>query len=352
MRRRLFIVGGVVIVLVITAVVVLVWRSGDGDADSRLAAAVALAPEDSERFGWTDWSAVREELGSDVSADSSTRDVEALLTDGFDADLTSASALLQSAEVLQEEYGVSPASLDWELFAQGPSGAVVLMGLPAPLDLGALEQRLTDLGYSEPEEEGGVWLGGSDVLASIDGVVTPELEFVAIDAEERVLVASDQEEPLTDWRDAQRGSDVSDGVSDVVAAVGGAISASVYTGDHACAALAMSQAGSVDRAAGAELIEEAGEVSPLRGFAIAALSGGGARVAMAFETEEQARTNADARSTLASGPAPGQGGSFSDRFELGEVVADGEVVTMELTPRPNAFVVSDLAHGPVLFATC
>ncbi len=54
----------------------------------------------------------------------------------------------------------------------------------------------------------------------------------------------------------------------------------------------------------------------------------------------------------AAGPAPGQGGSFPERFELGRVVATGQVLTMELTPVEGTFVVSDLSHGPVLFATC
>ena len=81
-------------------------------------------------------------------------------------------------------------------------------------------------------------------------------------------------------------------------------------------------------------------------------AGGGLRVAMAFESEAQARTNADTRAVLASGPAPGQGGDFSDRFTLGPVTADGLVVTMELEPVAGNYVLSDLANGPLLFATC
>ena len=73
---------------------------------------------------------------------------------------------------------------------------------------------------------------------------------------------------------------------------------------------------------------------------------------MSFETEEQARDNADSRAALAAGRRPGQGGDFADRFTLGDVVADGTVVTMELEPRDGAYVLSDLSNGPVLFATC
>ena len=130
------------------------------------------------------------------------------------------------------------------------------------------------------------------------------------------------------------------------------MSASIYSGDYACVALAMTQAGDADRTRAAGLLDEAGEVNPLRAFAIAGLPGGDIRVAMGFESEEQARTNADTRARLAAGPAPGQGGSFPDRFALGEVTADGDVVTMELDPVPQTYVQSDLANGPVLFATC
>ena len=138
----------------------------------------------------------------------------------------------------------------------------------------------------------------------------------------------------------------------MVDAEGAALSASVATGDQACSALAMTDADPADRTRASELVEQAGGVHPLTGFAIAAQPGGGVRVAMAFETDDQAREDADSRSKLAAGPAPGQGGSFPERFSLGKVVASGRVVTMALKPVEGSFVLSDLSSGPVLFATC
>jgi hypothetical protein len=73
---------------------------------------------------------------------------------------------------------------------------------------------------------------------------------------------------------------------------------------------------------------------------------------MAFDEEDQAQADARTRSRLASGPAPGQGGDFRERFTLGRVAADGRVLTMELERVEGAFVLSDLNNGPVLFATC
>ena len=43
---------------------------------------------------------------------------------------------------------------------------------------------------------------------------------------------------------------------------------------------------------------------------------GSVRVAFEFQDDAAARANADARARLAAGPAPGQGGSFRDRFTV------------------------------------
>ncbi len=130
------------------------------------------------------------------------------------------------------------------------------------------------------------------------------------------------------------------------------LSGAFYTGDQVCGALSMGQADDIDQDQGAQLVAAAGEINPLTGFAMTKDPDGDLRVAMGFETEEQARTNADTRAILAAGPAPGQGGDFSERFELGPVTADGLVVTMELTPTEGNYVLSDLSNGPLLFATC
>jgi hypothetical protein len=349
-RRRLLFIGAALL-LVVAAGVTWYVVSRDDSAPTRLARAVGMAPKDTKRFSWTDWAGVRKELGSDVTAASPNDDVDDLLRKGFDADLTSTSALVQSAPVLQAQYGVSPASADWELLAQGDHEAIVLVGLTASTDIKRIEDNLAGLGYLRPDKAGGIWTGGPDLLARIGGV-SQELAFATVDADRRVLAFSDEELTVTDWRGEQRGTDVDDGVTASVSHIGGALSASVYTGAYACVALSMTQADDVDRTRGAELLEQAGDINPLDGFAIAALPGGDVRVAMAFETDEQARTNADTRAQLASGPAPGQGGAFSDRFKLGPVEADGKVVTLELDPLPQSYTFSDLANGPLLFATC
>ena len=114
----------------------------------------------------------------------------------------------------------------------------------------------------------------------------------------------------------------------------------------------MSQADEDDQGAAEQLVAGTDGVDPLSGFAMAAEPDGQVLVAMSFENDDQARRNADSRAELAAGPAVGQGGDFADRFDLGEVTADGRVVTMRLDPVEGNPVLSDLSTGPVLFATC
>lgn len=349
-RRRLLVVGGAL--LLVAAGVVVWWAtSREGEEPSRLAAAVALAPEDAARIGWTDWAGIREELGADLTATSRGRDVEKFMTDGFDADLISPSALVSSAPVMQARFGFSPATVDWELFAQSEEGAIIIVRIPEELDLARIEDQLVELGFQEPSLDDGVWIGGPDLLASIGGL-SQELAFLTIDRDRRVIATSDESATLEAWRDGRRGTDLDDGIAEVTAAQEGALAASVFDADYACVALSMTQAADADRTRASQLIDQAGDVHPYLAYAIGARPGGDVRVAMAFETEAQARTNADSRSRLAAGPAPGQGGAFPDVFELGEVTADGTVVVLPLHPRPGTYVMSDMATGPILFATC
>jgi hypothetical protein len=351
-RKWLAVVGAGVLVLTLVVGGVLWWQARQ---QTELEQALSVTPADAERVSYTDWQAVRRELGADLSGDSSSRDLARFLDDAFDADLSPMSALVASAEVLHEEYGFSPATLEWELLAQSPEGAAVVMRLPEGTDFEALEDRLEGLGYERPREPTGTWTGGADLLPSI-GTVTPELQYLAVDADQRLVVGSDAEGYLERAMETVTGdADPVSGLEPVAEAVsteGGPLAAAVYNGPQACSALAMGGASQSDQDEARELVEAAGEVNPMTGFAMAVDPSRDVRVAMSFESEEQARTNADSRAQLAVGPAPGQGGAFDDRFRLGRVSAVDSVVTMELEPREGEYVLSDLTSGPVLFATC
>jgi hypothetical protein len=130
------------------------------------------------------------------------------------------------------------------------------------------------------------------------------------------------------------------------------LSSAVYNGDYACGALAMAHAGAADQAQARQLVSAAGEVNPYSAFAMSDEPDGSVRVAFEFDDRGTARANADSRATLARGPAPGQGGTFGERFRISSVTARGSLVVMRLAPRPDASVLSDLSTGPLLFATC
>jgi hypothetical protein len=346
---RLWIVGAALLGLVAGVVAFLVVRSDD---ETSFAWAVERAPAGTQRLSWTDWAAVRAREKAELSGRSSAADVRRFLDRAFDDDLSSTSALVTSAPVLQERFGFSPATVDWELFSQSDQGAVVMLHLPSA-DLDDVADHLRELGYTEPEDDGGVWQGGGDLLAGISPDLTPELSYVVLDRDDSVVLTSDSASFVSVARDAVTGDgDRVTGVDPVVGDAGEPLSAAVYSGDYACGALAMEHAGASDQAEGRRLVAAAGEVNPYSAFAMSYQPDGTVRVALAFDSSETARTNADSRATLARGPAPGQGGTFGERFGVASVTASGSVVVMTLTPKPDSSVLSDLSTGPLLFATC
>lgn len=354
-RRRLTVVAGAALVLVLLAAAAVVgvrwWQDRDR---TDLERAMGYAPSGTVRFSWTDWAAVRSELKSDVDADSSSDEVETFLSDGYDADLTSGSAMVESASLLQERYGFSPADVDWELLGQSATGSVLVLGLADGMDIGELGDTFASLGYERPDDDTGVWTGGEELLATIGtgGTISPQFQNLALDADNHLLLASDSAPYLRGAVGDLGGELDDDGLRDVADAVGEPLSAAVYSGGFACKSLAMAQADEDDQSTADQLVADAGGVDPLSGYAMAAEPDGQVLVAMSFENDDQARRNADSRAQLAAGPAIGQGGDFADRFDLGKVTADGRVVTMRLDPVEGSPILSDLSTGPVLFATC
>ncbi|HEX3932325.1 MAG TPA: hypothetical protein VHW64_16615 [Nocardioides sp.] len=349
MSRRLWICGAVVVALVVAGVGYVHWRHDD---TTSLRWAVDHAPAGAQRLSWTDWAAVREQEHTDLGSTSSATRLHQFLSRAYDDDLSSASALVTSARVLQQRFGFSPASADWELFSQAEQGAVVMLHLPSA-DLSDVADRLGELGFRAPSDPDGVWDGGPDLLARISPGLTGELQYVAVDTHDSLVLTSDSASYLAVAVAAVRGKGATTtGLDGVVSDAGEPLSAEVYAGDYACAALAMAHAGAADQAQGRQLLAAAGQVNPYSAFAMSDEPDGTVRVAFEFDGPDTARTNADTRAALARGPAPGQGGSFGERFGIDSVTARGSLVVMRLRPKPHASVLSDLSTGPLLFATC
>ncbi len=352
-RAIALIVGLVVAALVAVVVFVVVVGVRFGPGRGELAQAVARTPAGTERISWTDWHGIRRAVGSDVDARSTANDLRAFLDEAYDADLTSRSALLQSASALQTRFGFSPASAEWELFSQSADGAVVTLRMPDDTDFGDLADRLEELGYPRPDGDDGVWAGGPDLLSALSANLTPELGYLVLDADEHLVMASDQQAFLETAVSAAAGDgDRIESLDEVAEALEEPLSAAVYAGEYACGALAMGQADAEDQAQAGELVAAAGTVDPYLAFAMGVRPEGDVRVAMEFADDDQARANADSRTLLATGPAVGQGGDFADRFSLDSARADGPLVVLDLEPVEGAYVLGDLSSGPVLFATC
>lgn len=353
MSKRASVVAGLAVLLLVSAALagVRAWRDRPVD----LRDAMALAPGDAARYTWTDWAGVREKLGVHVGADSTPAQVSAFLDKGYDADLTPMSSLTDSAGLLQKYYGWSPATLDWEMFSESTTGAVMIGRLPDSTSYDRLRDRLRRSGFTPPADGSDVWDGSTVEFGSTGGEadeVTPVISYVALVPDRHLVLTSDASDYLQSAVDHLDDDALPTGVSQVVDAAGEPLAAAVYSGDYTCSELAMTNAGADDQATASQLLAQAGKVNPVDGFAMATQPGGDVRVAMSFENHEQAVTNADTRARLAAGPAPGQGGDFGDRFRLGKVAADGDVVTMALHPVEGADVLSDLSTGPLLFATC
>lgn len=328
-----------------------------GDGRTSFSEALDVVPLESRRLSFTDWSQVRGALGERLGEDPAPAAIEAMITKAYDTDLSASSSIEDSSVALQTYFGFSPATIDWEAYFQAPEGAAMVVRLPDDFDLGSVRDHLVDIGFTKPSEKNGVWDGGIDLIAALDGTLTPKVQYVAVLEDEHLVVTSESHDYVQHAADVARGKKKSLGDSDrareVVDSIEDAASAEFWVGDFACEDLAMGKAFGEDKAQGEALVQQAGKISPLAGLVMSMAADRTFTVAELFETDEQASANLEARAKLIVGPAPGIGGSFSDNLELTSSETDGPTVQLVLKPRtPTGFVLGAFNHGPVLFATC
>ncbi|HEU4566492.1 MAG TPA: hypothetical protein VFR99_00560 [Marmoricola sp.] len=341
-------------VLVVTAAVVggVTWWHRAHRTD--LERALAVVPQSSLRVGFTDWAAVRQRLhvhGTDRAA------VRRLQDRAYDADLSAASSIDEEGVALQRLYGFGPATATWEAYAQSRQGAALVLRLPDDTDFDDLAANLRDLGYRQPATDDGVWRGGVDLVASLDPSLNPEVQYVALLADQHLVVASDRPAYAATAARVAAGDGASladlDSARTMVSTLGDPAAAMVWARDFACRDLAMSQADAGDQREADQLIHRAGPVSPLSGLVMAMAPDRTLTVAEQFESTDQARENLRARARLAVGDAVGRGGSFADDFRLTSSRATGSTVLLTMKPKQRTgFVLSALYDGPVIFATC
>ena len=351
MRTRLVVLVAVAVV-VVAVVVVLVVRH----RSTPLEQAVASLPEPVLRLSFTDWQEAGAEVpGPDPGVHSSSGAVDRWMEKAFDKGLTGASSLSTSFHALGSNFGVTPMSGEWEVYGQARDGSVALLRLKDSVDLSELEGRFEDLGYAKPSDSSGVWAGTPNQIAAFDEPLSPVQQNVAVVPSEHLLVMSDHEAYAESAVKAIKGDastlDSASGVSSLVSAAGDPVVAEMWVSDFACEDLAMSNADPADRPQADKLIAAAGGVHPLNGLVMAQQPDATVRIGMVFASSDDASADLQPRTNLASGPAPGQGGSFPERFKILSSTAQDDVITMTVRPR-GVPIIDDLGQGPVLFATC
>jgi hypothetical protein len=354
-RQRLL-VGLVALLVLGVATGGVLWWVEERGPTSAFADAMRTLPEDSLRLGFTDWGDVSASLDAPRGKAALDEDrLTAFLGRSYDADVTTTSALVDSFAGMSANYGLTPADAEWEAYGQGRQGAVDVLKLRDEVDLDALVDHLRETGYAEPKDPDGVWVGSGDLVATLDEPLTTTQKNVAVLHDQRLLLMADDPTFLEQSIPVATGDEDSvmaeDGVSQLVAAAGDDVrSAQLWVGDFACEDLAMSKADPVDRQEGDRLTDKVGGVHPLDGLVLARRTGRAATIGMWFATDAQAEDDLQPRTDLARGAAPGQGGTFGDRFSVTRAVQDGRLVRLDVQARDT--LMSDLGQGAVLFATC
>ncbi len=354
MPKRLVLLSAVLAVVLAAGAALWWWRHDRGEIQD----ALAVAPASTLRFSFTDWAEVRREARAPGRLASSGA-LASFLNRAYESDLTALSAIDEATAAMQDNYGFSGLTADWEAFAQGREGAVVALRMPGDVDMGTLERRLGRLRYSPPPGgvgHGGVWVGGQDLPLQIDPTLTPVMQNVAVLADQHLVLLGDDASFLAKAVGAAAGSGpvLADepGVAEVASQVGSPVTALLYASDFACEDLSMANADEADQALAEQLVSRAGGISPLSGMVIARHPDSSVVIAMQFESPDQAKANLEPRVKLASGDAVGQGGTFGERFRITKASASGSTVRFDVRTRRGEQLLSDLGEGPVLFATC
>jgi hypothetical protein len=353
-RRTLVIATAVVLVLVAVVVGRKAWQDAHRSA---LREALDAVPRATMRLGFTDWAEVRHQLDVPDQEKPSVATIDKLTSKAYDTDLSAASSIDESTAALQKYFGFSPATAQWEAYAQSRAGATMVVRMPDDFDMDRVTEHLGDLGFTKPSKDTGVWRGGVDLVAAIDPTITPELQYVAVLADRHLVVTSDRESyaklaAATALGDRDSLGDLAS-ARDLVDPLAEPAAAMFWSRDFACTDLAMSQADDDDQSRADELVSRAGGVTPLTGLVMAMAADRTLTVAEGFEDDRQAKDNLRPRAELAVGEAPGRGGSFSDDLQLVSSRTDGATVLLRLRPKERSgFVLSALDNGPVLFATC
>jgi hypothetical protein len=353
-RRPILRVVLVPLVAIAVAVAAGSWASGrEPDTRSSLTSAFDALPRGTLVAGFTDWAAIREDLG--LGEASTTAGRAALADDASLRDLTTRSVLGGVIADMHTAYGWSAADLDWESYGRSPSGAAMVARFSGSVSIAAVEDRLDALGYTRRD---GVWRLSADAGARVGAELAATLGNLAIDGRRRLIVAADRPSYVPTVLAAIRGDDPSAlsirALADVATTLAGSDTAVVQAGAFGCRATSLGSLGADVRAqAGAALARVGTLATPTftgRGL-IDGTPTQTIRFAAAFRSPAQAADQSRIRAALATGPFIGRSGRIEDSLDLRGATASGSVATLSFDLDPDAAAYMS-GEGPVLFASC
>jgi hypothetical protein len=335
----------VLVVGVAAAVAYVVWPKG-----SDFERAAGLLPPKTLRVSWTDWSRLRDR--SDVD-DPAGKGQEEFLSALGDDDLA-VSSLAASAPALRKNLGFDPVAADWEILGQSRSGMVMILKVGDEVGLADVADRYEEAGFTRPDDalSGGVWEGGPDVVAGLEGLGSPELQHAAFLEDDGLLLTSDNADYLRSAVPYAAGDEDGLDLSDLAGPAGDPLAAVALASDLACEELGMASADPDAQALADRLVDEAGGVDPVTGYLVAIGADRDLTVVFDFENDDQAEQNARSRQALATAEDPGQLLEYRELFDLDDVEADGHRVVLTGTARLANAPLSNLSSGPVLLAAC
>lgn len=329
------------------------WASGrQPDTRSSLTASLDVLPAETLVAGFTDWSAIRDELGVDRGSSRAARDA---LAGASLRDLTTRSVLGGVIGPMHAAYGWSAADLEWESYGQSRGGAAMVGRLSGSVSIDEIEQRLGEIGY---RRDGSGWTLDEQGRTAVGAELASTLGHLAFVPRERLVVASDRPGHLAAVLATIRGR--RDSVlsvrpaADVASALAGSTTAVVQAGAFGCRATSLDGLGRAVQAQAAAAIARTGRLTR-PGFTGRGLTEGssGARISFvaAFDSPAQAAEQLQVRSALAQGPFIGRSGRIEDTLELTDASTTGAVTRLTFTTDPSRSAYMS-GEGPLLFASC
>lgn len=336
------------------AVALATWAVGrEPDSRSALASALDALPDGTIVAGFTDWSAIRADLGLGAASTVAAR--AALTDDASLRDLTTRSVLGGVVEEMDRAYGWSAADLEWESYGQAPAGAVMVGRFTDGVSFDDVRDALDALGYTR---DGDVWT----IDATGSQQVTPELATtlgtLALVPDRRLVVAANRADYIPAVLATIRGSRPSAlsvrPIAEVASALAGSDTAVIQGGAFSCRATSLTELGPEVRAQADAALARAGDLATPTFTGRGLVDGSrtqSLRFVSAYSSPAEAATQVRVRKALSTGPFIGRSGQVEDSLDLREATASGSVASLrfDLAPDGGAYMSGE---GPVLFAGC